>query len=429
MKDRQEKRTKSGKQTRAAGRRPAGPHGSLPDSAPPPQVPCESAQRERDQAQAILQAAVESLEAKVRQRTAELLAANEALRESCDELQAIYEGMLDGLMIVDIESMEIILANPAMYQRLGYEEAEFLQTTIRQRHAAEDLPQYLHKFSEVAAGRLTRLENVPLLHKGGSIVYFDLSLQRIFYHERPCVVILHHDVTPARLARAALERQQQSLEQMLRASDHERQLIAYDIHDGLAQDLAAAVMQFEAFGYLKDSDTKEAANAYRAGLAMLRQSHAETRRLISGVRPPVLDESGVLAAISHLVNERRPGKDPKIEVRNKVTFKRLAAILENAIYRIVQEALTNACKHSQSPMVRVSLVQKGERLLIEVRDWGLGFDPEAVRENRFGLAGIRQRASLLGGSFHIKSKPGKGSVVVVELPVVPREEVERGLGS
>lgn len=91
---------------------------------------------------------------------------------------------------------------------------------------------------------------------------------------------------------------------MLRASDHERQLIAYDIHDGLAQQLAGAIMQFQTYGHLKRTRPKEAAKAFDAGTTMLHQGHSEARRLISGVRPPILDESGVVAAIAHLVNDQ-----------------------------------------------------------------------------------------------------------------------------
>ena len=89
-------------------------------------------------------------------------------------------------------------------------------------------------------------------------------------------------------------------------------------------------------------------------MTMLRQGHFEARRLISGVRPPILDESGVVAAVAHLVNEQRRQKGPTIEFLSKVEFDRLAPILENAIYRIVQEGLANACRHSKSQTVRMS---------------------------------------------------------------------------
>ena len=77
--------------------------------------------------------------------------------------------------------------------------------------------------------------------------------------------------------------------------------------------------------------------AYEAGMTMLRQGHAETRRLISGVRPPILDESGVAAAIAHLVSDSSNLKGPRIEYRSAVLFDRLAPMIENAVYRIVRE--------------------------------------------------------------------------------------------
>jgi two-component system sensor kinase len=96
-------------------------------------------------------------------------------------------------------------------------------------------------------------------------------------------------------------------------------------------------------------------------------------------------------------------------------------MLENVIYRIVQEGLTNARNHSKSKKIRVTLKQRGDRLRIEIRDWGVGFDTNIVQENHFGLEGIRERARLLGGRCSVKSKPDKGVAVCVELPVVERE--------
>ncbi len=229
------------------------------------------------------------------------------------------------------------------------------------------------------------------------------------------------DITERKKAHEALERERRTLKHMLRASDHERQLIAYDIHDGLAQQLAGAIMQFEVFDHLKEAKPKQAADAYHAATTMLRQAHSEARRLISGVRPPILDESGVVAAIAHLVNDRGFKGGPHIVFHSDVRFNRLTLILENVVYRVVQEGLTNASRHSQSEMVRVSLRQRDHKVRIEIRDWGVGFDPKTVPGNRFGLAGIRERAQLLGGKCRIQSQLGKGTTIVVELSLAERE--------
>ena len=130
---------------------------------------------------------------------------------------------------------------------------------------------------------------------------------------------------------------------------------------------------------------------------MLRQSHAEARRLISGVRRPILDEAGIVTAISHLIHEQREPNGPQIEYHADVSFDRLVTIQENTIYRIVQEALTNACKYSQTEKIRVQVAQRGEDVWIEVQDWGIGFREDAIGQQSFGLHGIRERTRLLGG--------------------------------
>ena len=102
-------------------------------------------------------------------------------------------------------------------------------------------------------------------------------------------------------------------------------------------------------------------------------------------------------------------------------FGRLPPILENALYRIAQEALTNACKHSRSKKATVTMVQEGQDVRLEVRDWGIGFDPEAVGKGHFGLEGIRQRVRLLGGRLTIESAPGSGTLVQVVAPILEKD--------
>jgi two-component system sensor histidine kinase DegS len=223
-------------------------------------------------------------------------------------------------------------------------------------------------------------------------------------------------------AEEALKEELRTLKHLLQSSDHERQLIAYEIHDGLAQQLAGVLMQFQTYEHLKDTQPEQAANAYHAGMIMLQQSHSEARRLVAGVGLPMLDDSGVVEAIAHLVHEQGRATGQKIDFRSRVDFDRLAPALENAIYRITQEALRNACKHRKSGRVRVSLLQREDRLRIEIRDWGVGLDPKAMQGNRFGLEGIRQRARLLGGKCSIRSTAGKGTCVSVHLPVVLKDE-------
>ena len=166
-------------------------------------------------------------------------------------------------------------------------------------------------------------------------------------------------------------------------------------------------------------DTPQAATQGGTVVAeLLKQCHAEIRRLISGLRPPVLDEFGVVTALQNLTYESMARWGTDIAFQHQVQFDRLEPSLENAIYRIAQESLTNACQHSQSEKVRLELTQHGDTVRISVRDWGMGFDPQSTGEKCFGLAGIRERARLLGGRIAIESRLGEGCHVVVDLPVI-----------
>jgi len=377
---------------------------------------------EQKRAEEVLQKAHDELERRVKERTAELANANEDLRQSHDELRNIYDGMPDGLIITDIETLQFVRVNAAICKMLGYADAKLLSLSVSDIHPVEALPYILEKLRTVEEAKLHLSRTIPLLRKDGSVFHAEVIGNFLIHHGRPCAMGIFRDITERKRAEEALRKEYGNLKHLLHSSDHERQLIAYEIHDGLAQQLAGAIMQFQAFDHLKTKKPQEAAKAYDAGLTMLQQGHFEARRLIAGVRPPILDESGVVEAVAHLIHEVGREKGPKIEYHSKVDFDRLDPTLENAIYRIAQEGLRNACRHSNSERISVSLLQRGDLLRIEVRDWGLGFDPKTVPKNHFGLEGIRQRARLLGGKCSIRSSPGKGTRITVELPVVLRDE-------
>jgi PAS domain S-box-containing protein len=345
----------------------------------------------------------------------------ETLRESLAQLQTIYDGIIEGLLITDVETKRFVRVNASLCRMLGYSEQELLRASIQDIHPHDEVPNDLRRFQAAADGRVTINEDRPVLRKDGSIFYADITGHPIVFAGRRCLLALFRDVTERRQALESLRRERKTLEHMLRASDHERQLIAYEIHDGLAQQLAAAIMQFQSFEALRQRQPADADTAYAAGMQMLRQAHFETRRLISGVRPPILDESGVAAAIAHLVHDHRTPGGPELEFHSRERFGRLAPVLENAIYRIAQEAMANACRHSHSTAVKVSLVQEGAQVRLEVQDWGVGFDPDHITGEHYGLDGIRERARLLGGIARIKSAPGCGTLIAVLLPLIADE--------
>jgi signal transduction histidine kinase len=229
------------------------------------------------------------------------------------------------------------------------------------------------------------------------------------------------DISERKRTEQAVLREQDKLRRLLESSDRERRLTACEIHDGVTQHIAAAKMQLEAASQWQDENPEAAAQAYERGLEFLSRSMGEARRLISGLRPPILDEAGVVAAIEHLTRDPRTQEGPEVSFVFNAKCGRLEPLLENAIFRIVQESVTNARRYSDSSKVQVRLTQQDSRICIEVEDWGVGFDTDDITETSFGIGGIRERARLLGGQATIDSTPGKGTLVRVELPLVESE--------
>jgi PAS domain S-box-containing protein len=218
-------------------------------------------------------------------------------------------------------------------------------------------------------------------------------------------------------ANQALLKERIVLQRLLDLHDRDRQLISYEIHDGIVQDMTAALMFFDSSAEAALEKGGRAAQGHRHGSQLLRATIQEARRLINGLRPPVLDEFGLLEAIANLIGEIEGKMNISIHFERDVEFDRLAPVVETAVYRIVQESLNNIWQHSQAARASVFMQQQGQNIHITVQDWGRGFDLSCVKPKRFGLLSIRDRSRLMGGEASITSAVDEGTVVKVTLPI------------
>jgi signal transduction histidine kinase len=192
--------------------------------------------------------------------------------------------------------------------------------------------------------------------------------------------------------------------------------LAHEIHDGFVQDAFGAKMLLDsvlAFGRLPEGETR--IQVQRA-TELVEKALRESRRLISGMRLPELEALGAVGAIEAMIDDLPPGS-PTVRFVTDVKRERFDYATGVAVYRIVQQAIHNICRHSRAEHADVRLLHRDDRLHLEIEDRGIGFDPAGVHEDRFGLQGIRQRARLLHGRAIIESTPGKGTRIVVDLPI------------
>ncbi len=248
----------------------------------------------------------------------------------------------------------------------------------------------------------------------GTLNYFALRIAPVRRAGRTVAVLACcENIRPLKASEQALTHERNVLKRLLQIQERERQLVSYEIHDGIAQYLAGALMHLQA---CQHAGAPEAARELDEGLRLLQAATEESRRLIGGLRPPALDELGLVDAVESLVEEARV-EIGAVAFAHHLPGRRLEPQLETTIFRIVQEAITNARKHARAGHLEVELSRTANRVRIVVTDDGRGFDPAAVPEDRFGLEGIRQRSKLLGAEPRITSAPGRGTTIDVTLPV------------
>jgi len=215
--------------------------------------------------------------------------------------------------------------------------------------------------------------------------------------------------------------------QVLTAQEEERKRIARELHDQTGQALTSLLVQLRMVERAaKQEDVKRQLSELRQ-LAL--QTLDDVRRLALELRPAVLDDLGLVAALQWYTKEYS-GKLPiKVDFRAIGFGERLPSEIEVVFYRVVQEALTNIAKHSQATRASILLEHRGRSVMAVVEDNGKGFDVEKVmgsRERGLGLFGMQERIALVGGTFTLDSRPGGGTRVVLEAPLDGWREVRNG---
>jgi signal transduction histidine kinase len=204
----------------------------------------------------------------------------------------------------------------------------------------------------------------------------------------------------------------QASERLLTVEEDERRRIALELHDGVGQVLAALTMTLDAAG----DGTKKANRTIASARGLADTALAETRHLAHRMRPARLEERGLTAAIRDLAGQS--GFPVRLHVDGEADAQRaLEPNVTVGVYRIVQEALANAARHSGAPMANVRITWRDDHLTVVVADEGIGFNPATTADPGIGVAGMYERAELLGGRLSIHSAAGRGTRVSLDLPI------------
>ncbi len=222
------------------------------------------------------------------------------------------------------------------------------------------------------------------------------------------------DITELQQARHELAERERLLRTLIDVQEREKQLLCHEIHDGLIQYAIGSKMLLEAMQDRRPPGGCTA--AISTVIHSLAKGIEEGRRVIRGIRPAALDDLGLRAAIDDLINDLRDA-GTAVDGRLGTDIDTIPTPLQTTVYRVVQEALNNARKHSGSPRVGLSVSRTATHVSVKIEDFGCGFDLQTMDGGGFGLVSMRERSRLLGGSCAVKSALGKGTTIMIELPI------------
>lgn len=264
--------------------------------------------------------------------------------------------------------------------------------------------------------------NGEIARHDGSVRQVEMVVAALPDHQRTLVQMVISDITKQAQERQALLHSRHTLRELsaslVEAREEERHRIARELHDELGQRLTALKLELATLD--RTDDARARADRTQAMIDLVDDTAAATRRIAMDLRPPMLDDLGLHAAIEWLAHdfERRTGLRVVLQLDTVPEW--IETKTATALYRIVQEALTNVVRHARATEVQIAVVLKDEAIEITVQDNGDGFVtlPPHRPRGSFGLIGIRERVLLLGGQLNVSNAPEGGAKLLVSLPLL-----------
>ena len=348
-----------------------------------------------------------------------LAIANQEVRESQESYKSLFEGAYDAIWVYDLVG-NIQSANQAAARLNGYRVEELLGMNIRSFLSDESL----HLAREVQ-DKLIRREPTAMpyeqkiIKKDGSEAICLLATSLISTNGEPNgFQSIARDVTEEKRMQENLR---YYLQRITKAQEEERRRMARELHDDTAQQLVVLARRLD--NLLRNADRLS-----QQDITFLEGARQQTDEILNGIhrfcqdlRPSVLDDLGLLPALQSLTSDLAEHFAVPIAMDSVGSVQRLSPEIEVMLFRIAQEGLRNVCRHSRASGCWITIEFNDDKVVLTVRDNGKGFQlPHRVEDlaavGKLGLAGMQERARLIGGKLAIESEPGKGTTLSVEIP-------------
>ena len=341
--------------------------------------------------------------------------AEEALKNSEERYHQLFEMESDTVIMLDLESDLILEANSAASHMYGYSRDEFLQLTPADlSNEPSETEKYIHNEEIKVALHWHR-------KKDGTVFPVEIRGSYFVYQGRNVHVAAIRDITE----RVTAEQNMVDLNQRLRAlsghlqsvQEQERLTISRDLHDDVGQILTALNLNLTWLEQNIAPSDNAVPLCFKDMHKHVEQMNNVIQRMAANLRPPLLDNQGLSAAIEWYVDKFSKNSGIECFVMINENTDSIEKETATAIMRIIQEGLTNIVRHSGATEVGISLCNRAVNLVLEITDNGCGITPEQIASyDAYGLMGMQERARICGGEFEIKSVPGRGTTLLLTIP-------------
>ncbi len=371
----------------------------------------------------------------------QLRRSQQGLREARDFAHSILQGVPVPLVVV-ARDCTIRTVNEAFRTLAGLPERDLVNRSfpdfLSVTWGIDDMRHQLAGLIEGDAGAVLKFEHAFITSDGKTLL---VKAEALASDDDRVVLLTMEDITQRRQSEQVIAQQKRELEKevertnmvllqaqeerrevaarMFTAQEDERRRVARELHDDVAQRLSATLMDVEAA--LLDSENDGSSLQTILDEKIFPSLHAlntDVRQISHGLHPAIIDDLGLVPALKSLIDEFREREQMPATLLTQPVPEHLPSTTVITLYRIAQESLRNVAKHAGKTHVKLVLHLKDDKLCLEIRDSGFGFDQEADSKRQgLGLLSIKERARIAGGSSIIRSSLGKGTVVTVEVPI------------
>jgi len=359
-------------------------------------------------------------------RTAELIIANKAFLQSEENFRrSISESPL-GVRIISIDG-EVIYVNKSLLEIYELDSLEdFKMSSVINLYTHESYIQHLERKEKRKNGNEISEYEISIKRRNGEIRFIKVWRKEILWNKIRHYQVINLDITEQKRAEEALKNSQLELRNfashLQNVREEEKIAIAREIHDDLGQILVALKIELGLFKQKISKEngrtnSEEILSKFDALTDLVEKTIKTTRRIMTGLRPEIIDSLGFIEAGKSYILEFEERHHIHCQFESTIQELIINSQQAVALFRILQEAMNNIAKHAKASSVKIQLRSQMNKFSMEITDDGVGFDKnQKIRPDSYGMIGMKERIHLLDGELIISSEPGKGTCVRVEMP-------------